>query len=156
MSLDIIVDDLLGPEIAKCLQEHVEEMRSVSPPESKHALDLDGLRVKEITFWSAWLDSTLVGCGAIKELSRTQAELKSMRVSAENRGKGIAEQILKHIIAECTSRCYKTLSLETGSMNHFIPARKLYAKYGFVPCEPFSDYKDDPNSIFMSLNLSKT
>ena len=155
MNLEIKIDDLQGQQIAIFLQEHIEEMRSVSPPESKHALDLDGLRKNEITFWSAWLDSSLVGCAAVKELSKTQVELKSMRVSASKRGKGIAEKILKHIISICEVRGYTTISLETGSMQHFIPARKLYAKHGFITCEPFSDYKEDPNSVFMSLNLSK-
>ncbi|MCL4110207.1 UNVERIFIED_CONTAM: hypothetical protein GTU68_026727 [Idotea baltica] len=130
-------------------------MKSVSPPESKHALDLDGLRMPDVIFWSAWEEDNLVGCGALKELNDSHAELKSMRVSSKLRGHGIASKLLKHILSEAKFKGYDTLSLETGSMAFFEPARKLYEKFGFQDCAPFASYMEDPNSVFMSLELNK-
>lgn len=153
MELEIKVDDLSGDEIAAFLDEHIVEMRTVSPPESKHALDLEGLRKPEITFWTAWHENTLVGCGAIKELDSQQAEIKSMRVSSSYRGKGIASKLLQHIVSESKQRGYQRLSLETGSMSFFKPARSLYEKFGFKYCSPFSNYVEDPNSVFMTKEL---
>lgn len=152
--MEIRVDDLSDPRIASFLEEHLSEMQSVSPPESTHALDLDGLKKPEITFWSIWEDQKLVGCGALKELSQTQGEIKSMRVPAELRGRGIAHKLLSHIVSEAASRGYRDLGLETGSMAFFEPARKLYERFGFVYCEPFGEYRKDPNSVFMSMDIS--
>ena len=151
--MEIKVDDLSGSEIAEFLEEHIREMKSVSPPESKHALDLAGLRKPEITFWTVWDGGRLIGCGAMKELDADRAEIKSMRTTASCRGKGIASMLLQHILNEAKLRGYRRISLETGSMPFFQPARNLYAKYGFKNCAPFSKYKEDPNSIFMSKNL---
>ena len=128
-------------------------MRSISPPESKHALDLNGLRQSEITFWAVWDDNTLAGCGAIKELDNRHGEIKSMRTSSLYQKRGVASLLLKHLLKEAKKRGYHRLSLETGSMPFFEPARSLYAKYGFNYCEPFADYKEDPNSRFMSIEL---
>jgi putative acetyltransferase len=149
----IQLDDLSGPEIAAFLEEHVNNMRAISPPESKHALDLDGLRKPEITFWTVWDDDVLVGCGALKELDAGHGEVKSMRVSTERRGSGIASLLLAHILDEAKQRQYRRVSLETGAMPFFEPARKLYAKFGFEPCAPFANYKPDPNSVFMTKAL---
>lgn len=149
----ITIDDLNGPEIARFLEEHITEMRSVSPPESKHALDLAGLRRPEITFWSVWDEGALVGCGALKELDITHGEIKSMRVAAAHRGRGVASLVLRHIVNVAQERGYQRLSLETGSMPFFEPARKLYARFGFADCPPFASYADDPNSVFMTLEL---
>jgi putative acetyltransferase len=149
----IKVDDLSDPRIAAFLDEHIEEMKSVSPPESKHALDIEGLRKPDITFWAAWQDERIVACGALKELSSTHAEVKSMRVSAAHRGKQLASNMLQHMLAEAKIRGYQKLSLETGSMAFFEPAHKLYAKFGFKKCAPFGSYKEDPYSVFMSLSL---
>jgi len=146
----IVVDDLSGPEIARFLEEHVREMRSVSPPESKHALDLDGLRGPEVTFWSVLDAGTLVGCGAIKRLDPRHAELKSMRTAPARKRSGIASLMLEHIIAEARRLGFTRLSLETGSAEFFRPARRLYEKFGFGYCEPFADYRPDPNSVFMT------
>ncbi|MEM7133021.1 MAG: GNAT family N-acetyltransferase [Chloroflexota bacterium] len=151
--MEIKVDDLSGPEIAEFLEEHIKDMKAISPPESKHALDLDGLRKPEITFWTMWDQDALVGCGAIQELSDVHGEIKSMRVSKEHRGKGYASKILDHIISEAYKRGYRRLSLETGSMDFFKPAHALYKKYGFELCAPFSNYKEDPNSLFFSKQL---
>jgi putative acetyltransferase len=151
--MNIRIDDLQGPEIAALLQEHLEDMRSVSPPESKHALDLNGLRKPEITFWTMWDGDQLAGCGALKELDKTHGEIKSMRTARTFMRCGVASQILSHIISEAKKRNYKRLSLETGSMDFFKPAHKLYESFGFTPCEPFGDYKPDPNSLFLTKEL---
>lgn len=149
----IAVDDLSGPRIAEFLQEHVDQMRSLTPLESKHALDLDGLRAPEVTFWSVTDGDEVLGCGAIKRLDAEHAELKSMRTRAERRGNGIGSQLLAHIIAEATRMGVTRLSLETGSAESFLPARKLYEKFGFDYCEPFADYILDPHSVFMTRRL---
>jgi len=149
----IIVDDLSGPEIAEFLDEHVLEMRAITPLESKHALDLDGLRKPEITFWSVMDDDTLVGCGAIKRLDDGHAELKSMRTAPTRKGRGIASHLLEHIITEARQMGFTRLSLETGAAEFFRPARKLYEKFGFDYCEPFADYRPDPHSVFMTRAL---
>jgi putative acetyltransferase len=128
-------------------------MRSVSPPESKHALDLQGLKAPEITFWTVYEGEQLLGCAALKALSAGQGEVKSMRVDAAARGKGVGSALLNHLLAEARARGYQSLWLETGSMAFFEPARRLYRKHGFVLCEPFGDYRADPNSVFMTLPL---
>ncbi|MBW4517372.1 MAG: GNAT family N-acetyltransferase [Timaviella obliquedivisa GSE-PSE-MK23-08B] len=151
--MEIKIDDLSGSEIAEFLEEHIREMKSVSPPESKHALDLEGLRKPEITFWTVWDDSRLIGCGAMKELDKNHAEIKSMRTTISYRGKGVAAMLLQHILNEAKLRGYRRISLETGSMPFFEPAHNLYAKYGFENCAPFSTYREDPNSIFMTKRL---
>jgi len=147
------LDDLTGSEIAALLQEHLDEMHQLSPPESVHALDLDALRKPDITFWTVWLGDKLAGCGALKELDLTQGEIKSMRTSYEFRGKGAGKFVLRHILDEARQRRYKRLSLETGSMAPFDPARGLYGSHGFEYCGPFADYILDPNSVFMTLEL---
>ena len=151
--MKIRVDDLQGPEIAALLQEHLRDMRAVSPPESKHALDLEGLRKPEITFWTIWEEHSLVGCGAIKMLDQNHGEIKSMRTASAHQGRGIGSLMLEHIIKETRSRGYRKLSLETGSMKFFEPARELYKKFGFQSCAPFAGYREDPNSCFFSLDL---
>jgi putative acetyltransferase len=151
--MEIKLDDLSSPEIAQFLEEHIRDMRLVSPPESKHALDLDGLRKPEITFWTVWDLGQLVGCGALREIDATHGEIKSMRTSPLARGKGVASLMLQHLINEAKKRNYRRLSLETGSMPFFRPAHALYQKFGFVPCPSFPPYKEDPNSVFMSKEL---
>jgi len=151
--MHIAADDLSGEQIAEFLDQHIRDMRAISPPESKHALDLEGLRQRDITFWIVWDDQTIAGCGALKELNSRHAEIKSMRTAVSHRQKGVASLLLQHIIAEAAARGYRRLSLETGSMPFFAPARQLYAKFGFQPCPPFSDYREDPNSVFMTREL---
>jgi putative acetyltransferase len=128
-------------------------MAQVSPPESRHALNLDGLRHPAITFWSAWQGSRLVGCGALKELDATHGEIKSMRVACTHLRRSVATRVLDHLIGEGKRRGYCRLSLETGSMAFFQPAHLLYAKAGFRRCAPFASYVEDPNSTFMSMEL---
>ena len=147
------MDDLSGPAIAEFLDEHVQEMRSLTPLESKHALDLDGLRQPEITFWSVLDGDSLVGCGAIKRLDADHAELKSMRTTSARKRSGIASLLMEHIIAEARRMGFTRMSLETGSAEFFQPARNLYQKFGFDYCEPFADYKLDPHSVYMTRTL---
>ena len=151
--MKIVLDDLSGKEIARFLEEHIEDMKSTSPPESKHALDLEGLKSPEVSFWSVYDDGCLVACGAIKELDIFHGEIKSMRTTTAVRGKGFASKLLRHILDTAKSRGYKTVSLETGSMAFFAHARKLYINHGFQICRPFGHYKEDPNSVFMSKEL---
>jgi len=151
--VQIVVDDLSGPQIAEFLDEHVQEMRSLTPPESKHALDLDALRRPEVTFWSVMDGDALVGCGAIKRLDTVHAELKSMRAAPARKRSGIASLLLNHILTEAERMGFTRLSLETGADEFFLPARRLYEKFGFAYCEPFAHYRPDPNSAFMTRTL---
>ncbi|TBL79905.1 GNAT family N-acetyltransferase [Paenibacillus thalictri] len=151
--MDIKLDDLTGSEIAALIGEHLQGMALHSPPESVHALNLEGLRKPEISFWSAWEQGELVGCGALKQLDGQHGEIKSMRTASAHVRKGIARRMLAHIMEEAKRRGYKRLSLETGSMEAFVPAKKLYESFGFQYCQPFADYKEDPNSVFMTKEL---
>lgn len=152
--MKIIRDELSGDTIARFLQQHIQDMQSVSPPESKHALDLDGLRQPDIQFWSVWLADELDGCCAIKQLSSKHGEIKSMRVAPQARNKGVATFMLQHLIKHAHSCGLSRLSLETGTMDFFAPARRLYEKSGFVSCSPFAQYQRDPNSCFYTLSLA--
>lgn len=153
MAIRIIDDDLKRPEVHALLSAHLDFTAGESPPESRHALDLDALRVPEISFWTAWDGNDLLGCCALKDLGGKHGEIKSMHTAQRHRSKGIAAKLVLHAIAIAQNRFYERLSLETGSMESFAPARALYAKHGFVLCEPFADYKEDPNSSFMTLKL---
>jgi putative acetyltransferase len=148
--MNIVVDDLSSPQIAEFLHEHVQQMRAITPLESKHALDLDGLRKPEITFWSVRDGEAVVGCGAVKRIGAGHAELKSMRTSSARKRSGIASLLLRHILTEVKGMGITRLSLETGAAEFFLPARRLYEKFGFGYCEPFADYQPDPNSVFMT------
>ena len=147
-------DDLTRPAIHALLNEHLRSMHALSPPESVHVLDLDALRRPEITFWTAWEGPVLLGCGALLELSRTHGEVKSMRTPEAHRRTGAGRALLMHIIATARSRGYDRLSLETGSMAAFEPARRLYQSAGFAETGPFGAYVEDQNSTFMTLALS--
>ncbi|HFC05564.1 MAG TPA: GNAT family N-acetyltransferase [Rhizobiales bacterium] len=148
--MEIKKDDLTGKEIIGLLQRHAIEMETNSPPGSCHYLDLDGLRAPEITFWSIRDGDRLAGCGALKELDERHGEIKSMHVHSDFRGKGIGDIMLKFVLGVAQERGYRRLSLETGAMDAFLPARRLYEKHGFSTCSSFGDYGDDPNSLFMT------
>ncbi|MGW4644433.1 GNAT family N-acetyltransferase [Sphaerisporangium sp. NPDC004334] len=152
-SIEIVADDLSGPRIAEFLRAHLAEMRSITPPESVHALDLDALRKPDVTFWSVMDGGILVGCGAIKRLDAGHAEVKSMRTAPRRKRSGVATLLLEHIIGEARREGFTRLSLETGSQEFFLPARRLYEKLGFAYCEPFADYGHDPNSVYMTRTL---
>lgn len=146
-------DDLSRPAIHALLREHMQGMLALSPPESVHALDLAELRKPEITFWSAWEGTELLGCGALKEMNPREGEVKSMRTSTARRRTGVARAILARIIEEALGRSYARLWLETGSATAFEPARKLYSAFGFEYCAPFGEYVEDPHSVFMTKRL---
>jgi putative acetyltransferase len=146
-------DDLRRPEVTALLRVHLANCRRWSPPQSVHALDLDALRAPGVSFWTAWEGDGLLGCGALKELDPGHGEIKSMHTAAEHRGRGVALGLLTHMIEVARTRSYRRLSLETGSMQAFAPARALYARFGFSYCGPFGDYVLDPNSVFMTLDL---
>jgi putative acetyltransferase len=148
--MELRLDDLTGPAIHALLEEHLRNMYELSPPESVHALDLTSLRKPDVTFWTLWSDGELLGCGALKELDRSHGEIKSMRTAMDHRRKGVARAMLEHIIGEAQRRRYARLSLETGSQPAFEPARRLYESFGFTYCPPFGDYRDDPNSVFLT------
>ena len=146
-------DDLTGPDVATLLRAHLDHSAALSPPESVHALDLERLRAPGITFWSAWVEGELVGCAALKELAPGHGEIKSMHTAELHRGKGVASRLVGHILEVARSRSYRRVSLETGSMEGFAPARALYARFGFRLCPPFAPYREDPHSVFMTLEL---
>jgi putative acetyltransferase len=135
------------------LREHLSSMALYSPPESIHALEIEALCAPEVTLWAAWEARELLGCGALLELDGEHGEIKSMRTAAGHLRKGVASRILQQIVVEAQRRSYTRLSLETGSMAAFAPARAFYTRFGFMCCEPFADYVPDPNSVFMTRAL---
>jgi len=149
----IVVDDLSGPEIAALLEAHLDDMRRHSPPGSVHALDLDRLRQPDITFWTAWDGTALMGCGALRELDAAHGEIKSMRTDPAYLRRGVAAALLDEIIATARARGYRRLSLETGRPAPFQPAHRLYEHYGFSECPPFADYVLDDFSICMTRDI---
>ena len=151
--MEIRIDDLTGSQIIQLLEEHLRCMALVSPPQSRHALDFAGLRRPEITFWTIWDGAELAGCGALKELDTRHGEIKSMRTAYAYQRQGVGAKMLRHIIEEARGRGYRRLSLETGSMPYFEPARQLYRSFGFTKCAPFGSYREDPNSVFMTKEI---
>ncbi len=153
MHLQIVLDDLSGPEVAELLGEHLRDMALHSPPESVHALDLDSLRQPDISFWTLRENGELLGCGALKQLDEQHGEIKSMRTARAHLRRGVAARLLAHILDEARRRSYRRLSLETGSAEAFRPAHEMYSRFGFIACGPFGDYAEDPYSIFMTREL---
>ncbi|MDE0776538.1 MAG: GNAT family N-acetyltransferase [Nocardioides sp.] len=145
--------DLNDPEVVAFLEAHVEQLRSMGPPESTHVLDLSGLRAPGIGFHTAYDAGELVGCAALKDLGEGDAELKSMRTAPHRTRQGIARRLLVHVLEEARSSGFTRVSLETGSYEFFHPAHALYRRHGFVECEPFGGYRPDPLSVFMTLEL---
>jgi putative acetyltransferase len=144
------VDDLSGEPTRALIARHLAGMRASSPPESVHALDIDRLRAPDMTFWSAWVESEIAGCGALKRLDALRGEIKSMRVADAWLGRGVGRALLEHLVREARARHMKSLWLETGSSDAFTPALRLYESAGFRRCAPFADYVDDPFSVFMT------
>ena len=152
--MPIFIDDLNGPEIKALLIEHLDSISGTAPAESQHALDIDSLRQPDITFWSLWRRGQLAGCIALKRINAQHAEIKSMRTATAFLKTGVATQLIQHLIDDARMKGYQKLSLETGSMAYFLPARQLYEKFGFEYCAPFAEYKEDPNSVFMRKDLT--
>ena len=142
-----------NPEVNELLNKHFIELRSVSPEGSAHVLDIIGLKDKSIKFWSLWDNNQLIGCGALKFLGKNHGEFKSIRVADKFRKLGIGEKIIEHLIGEAKKLEISKLSIETGAGNFFLPARKLFSKFGFKKCIPFAHYKEDPNSCYYTLDL---
>ena len=141
------------PQVNDLLIKHFIELRSVSPEGSTHVLDIPGLKDPSIKFWSLWENDELVGCGALKFIDKNHGEFKSIRVADNFRGKKLGIKIIDHLLSEAKNLNIKKISIETGAGEFFTPARKLFLKCGFKPCEPFSHYKDDPNSCYFSLSF---
>ena len=150
LELEFRIDDLSGGPTRALIARHLSGMRVTSPPGSVHALDLDGLRGPDVTFWSVWVEEEIAGCGALKGLDSDHGELKSMRVADGFLRMGIGRALLEHLISEARARGLKRLWLETGSSEPFVPALRLYESAGFVRCGPFDGYVDDPFSVFMT------
>jgi putative acetyltransferase len=151
--MKIIRDDLSSAAVVALLAEHLEDAARQSPPGSVHALDFSGLCATDVTFWTAWDETELLGFGALKQLDPAHGEVKSMRTASAHLGEGVASAVLAHLVAEATARSYTRLSLETGSGAAFGPAHRLYEKFGFRFCGPFAAYKEDPFSRFMTREL---
>lgn len=151
--ITIVPADFDNPELHRFLSDHLADMAPTAPEESRHALDIESLRVPNVSLWTATLDGAVVGTAALADITPGHGELKSMRTDPAHRGQGIASTLLDHIIEQALSRGTERISLETGSMDFFAPARRLYSAHGFVECQPFADYREDPNSVFMTLSL---
>lgn len=151
--MDIRIDNLADGAVIGLLNEHRQEMLQYSPPDSVHALDTAALRKPDLTIWSAWIDGALAGCGALRELDTRHGEIKSMRTAHAYRRQGVAAAMLTHILAEATQRGYTSVSLETGTTDHFLAAHTLYAKFGFQVCAPFGEYHLSGFSICMTRML---
>ena len=151
--MDIRPGTLEHPAVIALLEAHLRDMQAITPAESVHALDLSGLRIPEVSFWSIWSDDEAVGCGALRDLGQGNGELKSMRTAPSHRGRGVGAAMLAHLVAHARSQGFEQLWLETGATAPFFPAHRLYARAGFTACGPFADYGDDPHSVFMTLRL---
>ncbi|MGQ0335318.1 GNAT family N-acetyltransferase [Halomonas elongata] len=153
VSFVVLEDDPSRPVVAELLKEHLSNMAKHSPPESAHALGVNDLQAKNVTFWSVWSGSELAGCGALKELTPYHGEIKSMHTSSCYLRRGVASEIMRHLMNVASKRGYRRLSLETGSAEAYVPARYLYTRFGFEVCGPFSHYQEDPHSTFMTREL---
>ncbi len=154
MELVIAVDDPRIDDVRTLLDRHLAFAREVTPPDHVHAMEVDDLVGPEVTFFSARRDGALLGVGALKRLDETHAELKSMHTSEAARGQGVGRAMVDHLLAVAADRSYQRVSLETGTMDAFAPARSLYAKVGFEPCAPFGEYTVNRHSACMTIDLA--
>jgi putative acetyltransferase len=153
MDLVIAVDDPRIDDVRTLLDRHLAFALEVSPPDHVHAMEVDDLVDPAVTFFSARRDCVLLGVGALKRLDESHAELKSMHTSEAARGQGVGRAIVDHLLAVAADRRYQRVSLETGTMDAFAPARSLYTKVGFEPCAPFGEYTVNPYSACMTIDL---
>lgn len=151
--MDIHRGDLSDKRVIALLKHHFDTCHAESPPESCHVFDVSRLAAPGIDFWAAWSAGELLGVGAVKPLDQAHGEVKSMHTAETARRRGVASAILNHIIATSRKRGFTRLSLETGSYGYFLPAVALYKSHGFSECPPFGDYRQDPNSLFLTLVL---
>ena len=138
------------PKVNELLTKHFIELRAASPEGSAHVLDIPGLKVSSIKFWSLWIDDKLIGCGALKFINSQHGEFKSIRVHDDFRNKGNGIKVINHLIFEAKKQGIKRISIETGAGKFFEPARKLFKKCNFEPCKPFAHYKEDVNSLYLT------
>ena len=143
-----------NPKVHQLLSKHFIELRAASPEGSAHVLDINGLKVSSIKFWSLWQGEHLIGCGALKFLEEGHGEFKSIRIHDNFRNKGYGLHVIDHLINEAKKLKIKRLSIETGAGDFFLPARKLFKKCGFEKCQPFAQYSEDVNSVYLSKNIS--
>ncbi len=139
-----------NPKVHELLSKHFVELRAASPEGSAHVLDIPGLKVSSIKFWSLWKDENLIGCGALKFLDESHGEFKSIRIHDNFRNKGYGINVINHLINEAKKLNIKRLSIETGAGDFFLPARKLFKKCKFEECQPFAHYKEDVNSVYLT------
>ena len=139
-----------NPKVNELLKKHFIELKEASPDGSAHVLDIPGLKVSSIKFWSLWENQKLMGCGALKFLDKGHGEFKSIRIHDNFRKKGNGINVINHLITEAKKLNISRLSIETGAGDFFIPARKLFKKCGFEPCKPFAHYKEDINSVYLT------
>ena len=151
----IEIDDVTRPQVLALLEEHLRNMYELSPPDQVFAFDASKLRAPGVTFWTAWEDGMLLGCAALKELSPTQGEVKSMRTPATLRRRGAGRALLDHLVQTSRERGYQELFLETARHPAFAPAQALYRSAGFKECGPFGSYQENGSSVFMSLQLRR-
>ena len=151
--MKVIENNFDNAEVNHLLTKHFIELRSVSPDDSCHVLDIKGLKDSSIKFWSFWDNNQLIGCAALKFLDDERGEFKSIRVEDNSRGKGFGKKIISHLIEVAKNEGIKKLSIETGAGDFFKSARKLFKKFGFKTCRPFADYKEDPNSCYFDLEI---
>ena len=148
--LESIEGNFDHPEVNQLLTKHFIELRAASPEGSAHVLDIPGLKVSSIKFWSLWENDKLFGCGALKFLDKDHGEFKSIRIHDNFRNKGNGIKIIEHLIQESKKLGINRISIETGAGNFFLPARKLFEKCDFKTCKPFAHYKEDQNSIYLT------
>lgn len=152
--VEIRRDDPLSAHAAALLAEHVADVTQHAPPESCHSMPAEALRSSGAAFWTVWIRGELVGCGALKPIDETHGEIKSMRTRAGYRRRGVGSALLEHILGFARDEGLSRVSLETGAQDAFEPARAMYARFGFVECGPFGEYREDPHSVFMTLELT--
>ena len=152
--LKLIEGNFDNSKVNQLLKKHFIELRAASPEGSAHVLDIPGLKVKSIKFWSLWIDDQLMGCGALKFLDQNHGEFKSIRIHDDFKGKGNGIIIINHLIEEAKKLSITRISIETGAGKFFAPARKLFDNCGFKPCPPFAHYKEDINSLYLSKLLN--
>ncbi|WP_309129537.1 GNAT family N-acetyltransferase [Microbacterium sp.] len=145
---EIRADDLSDPMVRAFVDEHLDDMYAQTPPASVHALGVAALRMPQVRLFTAWREGALAGMGAYVRIGPLDAEVKAMRTSIAARGRGLGRVLLNHLIAGARAERIRTLWLETGSGPKFAAARGLYEAEGFVPCPPFGDYGEDPESVF--------
>ena len=145
-----------NPKVNELLIKHFIELRAASPEGSAHVLDIHGLKVPSIKFWSLWNEEKLIGCGALKFLDNDHGEFKSIRVHDNYRNQGQGINVIRYLINEAKKLKIKKISIETGAGDFFIPARKLFKKTGFTECEPFAHYKKDINSVYLTMLIDDT